>query len=113
MTLLNAAFQNSIKADTYFVGIREGNEMRFELLYDDGEFYENQRVKLEGSLSEWVLNNQQSLFLPDLRKEITLPTYEAKACRETENQPILDGGADAKSKRGWSHCHRLLPPECL
>jgi diguanylate cyclase (GGDEF)-like protein len=74
MTLLNAAFQNSIEADTYFVGIREGdNEMRLELLHDDGEFYENQRVNLEGSLSGWVLKNQQSLFLPDLRKEITLP----------------------------------------
>ena len=73
MALLNAAFQNSIEADTYFVGVREGDEMRLELLYDDGEFYENQRVKLESSLSAWVLNNQQSLFLPDLRKRNTLP----------------------------------------
>ncbi len=72
MTLLNAAFQNSIEADTYFVGVREDDEMRFELLYDDGEFYENQRAKLEGTLSGWVLNNQQSLFLPDLRKEVDL-----------------------------------------
>jgi len=73
MALLNAAFQNSIEADTYFVGVREGDEMRLDLLYDDGEFYENQRVNLEGSLSGWVLNNQQSLFLPDLRKDVTLP----------------------------------------
>ena len=28
MALLNAAFQNSIEADTYFVGIHEGDEMR-------------------------------------------------------------------------------------
>jgi diguanylate cyclase (GGDEF)-like protein len=73
MTLLNAAFQNSVEADTYFVGIREGDEMSLELVYDDGEYYDNQRVKLEGSLSGWVLNNQQSLFLPDLRKGVTLP----------------------------------------
>ena len=72
MALLNAAFQNAVEADTYFVGIREGDEMRLELVYDDGEYFENQRVKLEGSLSAWVLNNQKSLFLPDLRKEVSL-----------------------------------------
>ena len=73
MALLNAAFQNSVEADTYFVGVREGNEMRLELLYDDGEYYENQHVKLDGSLSGWVLDNQKSLFLADLRKEVELP----------------------------------------
>lgn len=73
MALLNAAFQNSVEADTYFVGIREGSEMRLELIYDDGEYFENQRVGLDGSLSSWVLANHQSLFLPDLRKEVVLP----------------------------------------
>jgi diguanylate cyclase (GGDEF)-like protein len=73
MALLNAAFQNAVEADTYFVGIRDGDEMRLELVYDDGEYFENQRVKLEGSLSAWVLNNQKTLFLPDLRKEVVLP----------------------------------------
>jgi len=73
MALLNAAFQNAVEADTYFVGIRDGDEMRLELIYDDGEYFENQRVKLEGSLSLWVLTNQKSLFLPDLRKEVVLP----------------------------------------
>ncbi len=73
MVLLNAAFQNAVEADTYFVGLREGDEMRLELVYDDGEYFDNLRVKLEGSLSSWVLENQQSLFLPDLRKEVELP----------------------------------------
>jgi diguanylate cyclase (GGDEF)-like protein len=73
MALLNAAFQNAVEADTYFVGIREGDEMRLELVYDDGEYFENQRMKLEGTLSSWVLNNQKSLFLPDLRKQVVLP----------------------------------------
>ncbi len=73
MTLLSAAFQNALEADTYFVGIRERDEMRLELIYDDGEYFENQRVNLEGSLSSWVFNNHQSLFLPDLRKEVELP----------------------------------------
>lgn len=73
MTLLNAAFQNAVEADTYFVGLREGDEMRMELVYDDGEYFDNIRVKLEGSLSLWVLENQEGLFLPDLRKEVDLP----------------------------------------
>lgn len=73
MALLNAAFQNAVEADTYFVGLREGDEMRLELVYDDGEYFDNLRVKLEGSLSSWVLENQESLFLPDLRREVELP----------------------------------------
>jgi diguanylate cyclase (GGDEF)-like protein len=73
MALLSAAFQNAVEADTYFVGVREGDQMRLELCYDDGEYFEDQRVKLEGSLSSWVLQNQTSLFLPDLRREVHLP----------------------------------------
>jgi diguanylate cyclase (GGDEF)-like protein len=73
MALLSAAFQNAVEADTYFVGIREGDQLRLELCYDDGEYFENQRVNLEGSLSSWVLENQRALFLPDLRKEVELP----------------------------------------
>lgn len=73
MALLSAAFQNAVEADTYFVGVREGDQMRLELCYDDGEYFEDQRVQLEGSLSSWVLQNQRSLFLPDLRREVHLP----------------------------------------
>ena len=73
ISLLNAALQNAVKADSYFVGIHEGNEMRLELVFDDGKYYENQRASLDGSLSGWVIENHQSLFLPDLRKEVELP----------------------------------------
>ncbi|HEY5984462.1 MAG TPA: sensor domain-containing diguanylate cyclase [Anaerolineales bacterium] len=73
MALLSAAFQNAVEADTYFVGVRDGDHLKLELCYDDGEFFENQRVKLEGSLTSWVLENQRSLFLPDLRQEVELP----------------------------------------
>jgi len=73
MAFLNTAFQNAVEADTYFVGLREGDEMRLELIYDDGEYFQDKRVKLASSLSAWVLDNQQSLFLPDLRKDVELP----------------------------------------
>ncbi|HEY9151306.1 MAG TPA: hypothetical protein VIN60_00355, partial [Anaerolineales bacterium] len=91
MTLLNAAFQNSIEADTYFVGVREGDEMQLKLLYDDGEFYENQHVKLQGSLSGWVLNSQQSLFLPDLRKEVILPGVRLVLVGRHKTNLSMDG----------------------
>ncbi len=70
MTLLKAAFRDAVEADTYFVGVREGDELRLDLIFDDGQYYENQRVKLAGSLSAWVLENQRSLFLPDLRRNV-------------------------------------------
>lgn len=72
-SLLNDTLQNAVKAETYFIGVREGNEMRLELVYDDGKYYENQRASLDGSLSGWVFENHESLFLPDLRKEVDLP----------------------------------------
>jgi len=73
ISLLNIALQNAVKADSYFVGVRESDEMRLELVFDDGEYYENQRANLDGSLSGWVIENHKSLFLPDLRKEVDLP----------------------------------------
>ena len=91
MALLNAAFQNAVEADTYFVGFREGDEMRLELVYDDGEYFENQRTPLEGSLSSWVLTNHRSLFLPDLRKEVTLP--ESGSCCWGSTRPAFHGWA--------------------
>jgi diguanylate cyclase (GGDEF)-like protein len=73
LSLLSSAFQSAVTADTYFVGMRDGDELHLELIYDDGEYFKDQRVKLEGSLSSWVLKTRRSLFLPDLRKEVELP----------------------------------------
>ncbi len=73
LKLLNNALRNAVEADTYYVGMREGDELHLELIYDDKQYYENQRVKLEGTLSGWVFENQESLFLPDLRKNLSLP----------------------------------------
>ncbi len=69
LTLLNAAFQNVLEADTYYIGTLEGDEIQLELFYDDGEYFDNMRVKKEGTLSGWVLDHQQGLFLSDLRNQ--------------------------------------------
>jgi diguanylate cyclase (GGDEF)-like protein len=69
LTLLNAAFQNVLEADSYYIGTLEGDEIHLELFYDDGEYFDNMRAKKEGTLSGWVLDHQQELFLSDLRNQ--------------------------------------------
>lgn len=70
LTLLNAAFQNVLEADTYYIGtLEEGDEIHLQLFYDDGEYFDNMRVKKEGTLSGWVIDHQQELFLSDLRNQ--------------------------------------------
>lgn len=72
ISLLNATIQDALEADTYFVGILRGNEIQFDLFYDDGDYYNGTKVPLEGTLSGWVIKNQKELFLPDLRKDLDL-----------------------------------------
>jgi len=69
LALLNAAFQNAVEADSYYIGILEGDEIHLEVLYDDGEYFYDVRTKRQGTLSNWVITHQKELFLPDLRKD--------------------------------------------
>jgi diguanylate cyclase (GGDEF)-like protein len=72
ISLLNATIQDALEADTYFVGLLNGHEIQLELFYDDGEYFNNAKVPLEGTLSGWVVKNQKELFLPDLRQDLEL-----------------------------------------
>ncbi len=72
LSLLNAAFQNALEADTYYIGLVDDDQIHMQLFYDDGEYFNDIRVKREGSLSNWVINNQRPLFLSDLRQPIVL-----------------------------------------
>ena len=75
-SLLNAAFQNALEADSYYIAIVEQDDLRLELFYDDGEFFENIKMKKNGTLANWVIKNQQELFLPDLRQNVQLDDIE-------------------------------------
>jgi diguanylate cyclase (GGDEF)-like protein len=75
-SLLNAAFQNALEADAYYIAIVDEDDLRLELLYDDGEFFENIKMKKKGTLANWVIRNQQELFLPDLRQNVQLDDVE-------------------------------------
>jgi diguanylate cyclase (GGDEF)-like protein len=72
LSLLNAAIQDTLEADTYFVGIIKDDEIHLELFYDDGEYFNGLHVPFDGTLSAWVIKNQKELFLPDLRDEVQL-----------------------------------------
>ncbi len=70
LSLVGAAIQNAIQADTYFLGIMDKDEtIRFDLIFDDGEYFPASTLPIEGTLSGWVVRNQRSLFLPDLRND--------------------------------------------
>jgi diguanylate cyclase (GGDEF)-like protein len=72
ISLLNATMQEALEADTYFVGIVKGDQIKLDLFYDDGEYFNGITVPLEGTLSGWIIKNQRALFLPDLRDDIQL-----------------------------------------
>ncbi len=72
ISLLSATIQNTLEADTYFVGIVKNDEIHLDLFYDDGEYFNGMRVPLEGTLSGWVIKNQKELFLPDLREDVQM-----------------------------------------
>lgn len=72
ISLLNVALQHALDADTYYIGVRNGDKLQMQLFYDDGEYFNDVTYNMEGSLSGWVIRNQNPLFLPDLRMPLNL-----------------------------------------
>ena len=73
LDLLSTTMRGTLEADTYFFGVKENDRLRFHLLYDDKEAFEDACVDLAGTLSGWVMEHDKGLFLPDLRREVKLP----------------------------------------
>ena len=77
LSLLNATILDTLEADSYFIGLlKEGQIIRLELMYDEGEFFNGVELPMDGTLSGWIIKNQKELFLPDLREEIQLEGVE-------------------------------------
>lgn len=72
LSLLDATIQETLDADTYFVGLLRENQIHLDLFYDEGQYFNGAKAPLDGTLSGWVIKNQKELFLPDLRKEVEL-----------------------------------------
>jgi diguanylate cyclase (GGDEF)-like protein len=75
-TLLKAAFQSALEADSYYIGLVQGDQIQMEFLKDDGEYYHDVKMDRKGTLSNWVITHQQQLFLPDLRQKVELDNVE-------------------------------------
>ncbi len=71
ITLVSHAIQNALKADTYYVAMLNGDNLHFELMYDDGEFFPPMDVSIKGSLAGHVIESRQPMLLQDLSKDIT------------------------------------------
>jgi diguanylate cyclase (GGDEF)-like protein len=79
LSLLSASVQDTMDADTYIIGlVVENNYLQLDLFYDDGEYFPPEKIPLQGTLSGWVINNDHSLFLPDLRHEPELEGVQLK-----------------------------------
>ena len=76
LSLLDKTIQETLEADTFFIGILENDEISFELFYDDGEYFNGTHAPSKGTLSGWVINNQKELFLPDMREDVQLDGIE-------------------------------------
>lgn len=76
LSLLDATIQDTLEADTFFIGILQGDEISLELFYDDGNYYNETNIPIKGTLSGWVINNQKELFLPDIRDDVRLEGVE-------------------------------------
>ena len=72
ISLLDGTIQETLEADTYFIGLLRDNEIHMDLFYDDGAYFNGAKIPLDGTLSGWVIKNQRELFLPDLREEVEL-----------------------------------------
>jgi diguanylate cyclase (GGDEF)-like protein len=76
LSLLTATVQNALEADSYFIGLLEDSTIHLALLYDDGEYFSDVKFRPQGTLSGWVIDNQKELFLPDLRRDLSLAGVE-------------------------------------
>jgi len=73
-------------------------KLRLELLFDDGEFYENQRVKLEGSLSGWVLDNQKKPVPARLAQRGAFIPRAGWRCGKAQEQPFVEWVCPCEAK---------------
>lgn len=68
--LVCASVQEALLADTYFVGLLNGDCLQLELFYDDGEFFPPIEIPVDNTLVGWVIKNRKSLLIHDLPNEL-------------------------------------------
>lgn len=76
LSLLNAALQSALAADSYYVGLVDNGTIRLDLFYDDGEYFTDVEIPVEGTLAGWVVKNQAPLFISDLREKTEITNIQ-------------------------------------
>ena len=99
ISLVCAAVQEALLADTYYVGLFNDGKLHLELFYDDGEFFPPIEVPLENTLSGWVLTNQRSLLLRDLPKDMRAMGVDPKMIGKSKPSLSWMGTPISVSKR--------------
>ncbi len=61
--MMSTAIQSALQADTYYIGMKQKDEIRLELLYDGGEFFPPVNVPIQDSLSGYVVRKNRSILL--------------------------------------------------
>jgi len=69
---LNTAIPNALVADSYYLTVVDDGEAHILLCFDDGEYFNDLHLPAEDTRTNWVVQNQKELFLPDLRQPIEL-----------------------------------------
>jgi diguanylate cyclase (GGDEF)-like protein len=69
---LKVAIPAALRADSYFISMIKNDEATLLLCFDEGEFFPRRTIPAQGTLTNWVVQNQKELFLPDLRQPINL-----------------------------------------
>ena len=99
LSLLNSAIQNSFQADTYYMGTLNGEILRLELFFDDGEFFPPVELSLENTMAGWAIHHQRSLLVHNFDKEAANLGIRIGNRRKVQGQSILDGHSN--QFRGW------------
>ena len=55
LLLLDATIQEALEAETYFIGLLRDEEIHLDLFHDEGQYYNGEKVPVEGTLSGWVI----------------------------------------------------------
>jgi len=98
VNLVSSAIQNAVAADTYYLGLLQGETLHMELFYDDGEFFPGMEIAIRDTLAGVVIDTRDSLLVRDLpaeRKKRNLPFIivgRPRISRSWMGTPLFVGG---------------------
>lgn len=87
--LIGQAVRESFQADTYYLGLLDGDTLKLALFYDEGQYYYGQTISLDDTFSGRVIKDKCSVIVYNLVEEA-----------EAMNIPVSTIGQD-KASVSW------------